>query len=187
MPPIGPVKRRSADRREWERITQRRCSVLPVEEDGFAGTVTLLQIDGISEPFVGPRSGLRLADTGFAWLTHFPRGAHHVVTTMFDDTGQVIQWYIDICREHGVDEGGVPWFDDLYLDLVLYPDGRVVVLDEDELDAALTAGAITQEEHALAWREARHLLKEIERKALDPDQLLARSMAHRERLLRRSD
>lgn len=70
---------------------------------------------------------------------------------MFDAAGRVIQWYIDMSREHGVDDGGgMPWFDDLSLDLVLYPNGRVVVLEEDEPDEALAAGAITQEVHALA-------------------------------------
>jgi predicted RNA-binding protein associated with RNAse of E/G family len=154
-----------------------------VAEDGFTGYVALLQIDAMSEPFVGPRSGLRLADAGFAWMTHFPHGAHHTVTTMYDAAGQVIQWYIDICRAHGVDEADVPWFDDLYLDIVVYPDGRVVVLDEDELDAALVAGAITQEDHDLAWHEARQLLDRIERNTLGPAELARRSAAHRTRLL----
>jgi predicted RNA-binding protein associated with RNAse of E/G family len=99
---------------------------------------------------------LRLADAGFAWMTHFPHGAHHTVTTMYDAAGQVIQWYIDICRAHGVDEAGMPRFDHLYLDIVVYPDGRVVVLDEDELDAALVAGGqILHELRVLCHRRAR--------------------------------
>lgn len=138
----------------------------------------------MSEPLVGPRSGLRLADNGFAWMTHFPRGAHHTVTTMYDDAGAVLQWYIDICRAHGVDETGMPWFDDLYLDIIVYPDGGVVVLDEDELDAALAAGAVTEAEHALAWREARHLLAALDQQTLGPAVLARRSAAHRDLLLR---
>lgn len=29
---------------------------------------------------------------------------HHSVTTMFDDKGQIVQWYIDICLANGVSE-----------------------------------------------------------------------------------
>lgn len=155
-----------------------------VDEADFAGHATLLLIDAVSVPLVGPRSGLRLADAGFAWMAYFPDGAHHTVTTMFDAAGEVIQWYVDICREHGLDETGVPWFDDLYLDLVVYPDGRVVLLDADELDDALAHCAITQAEHDLAWREARRLLAAIEAGQFGPSQLAPRSAAHRALLLR---
>jgi predicted RNA-binding protein associated with RNAse of E/G family len=183
VPGIHPVQRRPADRGQWTQITQRRFVATRVDGEDFAGHVGLLLIDAISEPLVGPRSGLLLADVGFAWMTQLADGAFHTVTTMYDAPGNVIQWYIDICRAHSVDDAGMPWFDDLYLDISIYPNGRVVLLGEDELDAALAAGHITSEEHALAWREARTILAAPEQKTLDPDVLARRSAAHRELLL----
>lgn len=41
---------------------------------------------------------------------------------------------------------GAPYFDDLYLDLVVYPDGTVIVDDMDELEEALLEKGITQEQ-----------------------------------------
>jgi predicted RNA-binding protein associated with RNAse of E/G family len=182
--PIHPVKRRTADRRDWARIARRRFAVARVDEAGFAGSVTLLVMDVVTEPFVGAHSGICFADSGYAWLTHFPDGAHHAVTTMFDAAGRLLQWYVDVCREHGLGPDGVPWWDDLYLDVVLRPTGEVLLLDEDELELALAHELVTPAEYALAWGEARRLLAAADG-ALNPAGLAARSVAHRELLLRR--
>lgn len=177
-PPIHRVKRRTADRRDWALIARHRYAAVRVDEAGFAGHVTLLCIDAVTEPFPEQRSGLRLADAGFAWMTHFPDGAHHAVTTMFDAAGGVIQWYVDICRAHGLGADGVPWWDDLYLDIVVYPAGETLLLDDDELELALAHGYVTRAEYDLAWGEARRLLAGTEG-ALSPARLAGRSTAHR--------
>jgi hypothetical protein len=63
-PAIHPVRRRTADRRGWAPATRRRFAAERVDEPGFGGLVALLLIDAVTAPFVGPRSGLRLADAG---------------------------------------------------------------------------------------------------------------------------
>lgn len=52
--------------------------------------------------------------------------------------------------EQGMDVDGIPYFDDLYLDLVVYPDGTIKVDDMDELEEALLMKDITQEQYNLA-------------------------------------
>src|SRR5438105_3068810 len=101
---IHPVQRRPADRGGWAQITQRRFVATRVDDAEFVGHVGLLYIEAMAEPLVGSRSGLRLADVGFTWMTQLADGAQHTVTTMYDAAGNVIQWYIDICRAHGVDD-----------------------------------------------------------------------------------
>ena len=143
----------------------------------FTGYRTLLLMDAVSEPFwaqVGSEP-CRVADSGFAWLQHFPDGARHSLTTMFDADGQVVQWYIDICARHGVDDHGVPWYDDLYLDIVVSPAGGRWLLDADELDAALEAGLVSPADYDFAHAEARRLLDALER---DEWPLLQLSVRH---------
>ena len=77
---------------------------------------------------------------------------------MFDDKGQVVQWYIDICKTQGLTDQQVPWFDDLYLDVVVLPSGEVFLLDEDELEEAFGDGAVTSKDAALARKTAGRLL-----------------------------
>src|SRR4051794_9419827 len=130
------MKRRRSDRSEWRRIVERRFHVAYLDTPEFTGYLTLLVMKKVSAPFwvrVGD-STCCVADTGFAWLQHFPAGSHHTLTTMFDAGGNVVQWYVDICAQHGVDDRGIPWFDDLYLDIVMSPSGAIQLLDVEELD-----------------------------------------------------
>ncbi|GEM_PF-137659 len=176
------TKRRRADRLKWQRIIARRFAVTRLETTAFTGAVTLLLLDEFGEPFYAQvdEQPCCVAATGYSWLQHFPTRYQYTVTTMFDPDGNVVQWYIDICRQHGVDAEGIPWFEDLYLDVVASPAGTVRLLDADELEDALRAGIVSPHEYAAAWREARRLLAAIEQRSFP---LLALSMLHRALLL----
>lgn len=75
-----------------------------------------------------------------------------------------------------MDERGVPWYDDLYLDIVVTPAGEVALLDDDESDQVLRDGCISRRDHEAAWAEARLLMDMIARGAMP---LLTLSSAHR--------
>ena len=49
-----------------------------------------------------------------------------------------------------IDIQNIPYEDDLYLDLVVYPDGTMIEEDMDELQDALSKGDITQQQYDLA-------------------------------------
>lgn len=160
-----PVKRRFADRRDWRRVLARRFSVHDVQSPEFTGVLTLLTIERVTEPLTMPLpSGpLTVAAPGYLWLQTFAPGAHHTVTTMFDAIGRPIQSYIDIIRGWERSPDGIPYWDDLYLDLVVTPQSSPILLDEPELEAAERAGIIGPEERIRAWQEVetvRGLLRE---------------------------
>ena len=76
--------------------------------------------------------------------------------------------YADVCAATGLGEDGLPWLDDLYLDVraTLNADwtpGVPEIIDADELDAALYSGEIAPEQHALAWATARDLAGQMAR------------------------
>ena len=177
------MKRKFADRSDWQRILQRRFGVQYVETEAFVGYVSLLCLDEVREPLwlELPDRRVCIVDNGFTWLQQFPTGVHHLVTSIFDAEGRVIEWYIDICKQHGVTAEGIPWYDDLYLDLGVFPSGQINILDEDELDDALQQGIISQADHDLAWRETKRLLQEIEQGTFN---VLTLGTQHREALLR---
>ena len=77
-----------------------------------------------------------------------------------DANGDVVQWYFDICLENGV-EDGVPWMDDLYLDVVVLPSGEIFQLDEDELEHAYKSGVLSKMEYDLAWNENREIMTQL--------------------------
>jgi predicted RNA-binding protein associated with RNAse of E/G family len=97
----------------------------------------------------------------------------------FDAQGELVQWYIDIVGGMGIDERGIPWYYDLYLDIVISPEGETLLLDVDELDEALQRKEVNQDEYNFAWREADTLLTALEE---DMFPLLWLSEMHREYL-----
>jgi len=92
----------------------------------------------------------------------------------FDHKGEIVQWYIDICYQTGFDQ--VPWLDDLYLDLIVFPSGKIIQKDCDELDEALNQGVINKVLYNQAWDEANRLLNLIQK---DTFPLLHHSAKHK--------
>ena len=150
------VKRKRGDRRDWTRVVNPDYR----QAHHHSGLITAPRIPAVREPLVVTCCGERtcIADAGYLWLTHYPPGARHVVTTQFDDHRRPVQWYVDIVDSFGLGEDRRPWFDDLYLDVVASPAGRAELLDADELDDALAPGRVTRAQYELAWREARDVM-----------------------------
>ncbi|HEU5438104.1 MAG TPA: DUF402 domain-containing protein [Ktedonobacterales bacterium] len=179
------MKRKRANRDWWPRLVASRFVVTRLDTADFSGMAALLALDALSEPLVVTACGetLTVADSGYTWLHHFPADEpHYTLTTMFDVSGALVQGYVDICAHHGLDPDGVPYHDDLYLDIAVTAEGEAEILDAADLDAALRAGSISAGDHTLAWREAERVLAAIRTRHFP---LLALAPAHRKLLLPR--
>ena len=73
--------------------------------------------------------------------------------------GTFTRWYCDIIEESGTGEELI--FSDLLIDVVIFPDGTVRVVDLDEAADALEQGFITADMLANALRSANKLLTYI--------------------------
>ncbi len=98
-----------------------------------------------------------VCDKGRKWLSILPQNDWYCITAMMDEKETVLLWYIDMIANQGVDVDGIPYFDDLYLDLVVYPNGTIIVDDMDELEDALSKKDITQEQFNLAVETSQRL------------------------------
>lgn len=176
------IKRRQANRTTWPRILERRFVAKAINEPEYNGYVTLLCMDKVSEPLWIEQKEQQfcIVDNGYSWLQQFPTGTRYTVTSSFDEHGRIVQWYVDICLEHGIDKMGIPWWDDLFLDVIILPNGDCQIVDGDELDAALQSGAIDEAQHRLAWAEATKVTRLIEQNNFP---LLALSLHQRAALL----
>jgi uncharacterized protein len=157
------VKRLIANRPDWKRILQKRfyCSYLNTPK--FTGYATLLCLDKVRDPLLAKSSDMPvcIVNDNYSWLQHFPQDEHFTLTTMFDEQGKVVQWYIDICLRHGVTENNIPWLDDLFLDVVIFPSGETKLLDFVELSSALATNELSKREYDLAVQESERLLSAI--------------------------
>ena len=132
-----------------------------IDEDYFNGYVCHIKIKNVKKPFIVNNgiSEICIKNENYEWLEIYPDNANYVITIMFDDRNNLIEWYFDIARIIGINNG-IPFEDDLYLDMVIMPDGQKTVLDEDELLRAYDEGEITQADVDMAYK----MLKILETK-----------------------
>lgn len=83
------------------------------------------------------------------------------VSKVFDNAGQMVYWYCDIIETHYDEKENTYTFNDLLIDVVVYPDGQVEVLDMDEFADALEQGILSVGTIAHAMRATDDLLHTI--------------------------
>ncbi len=134
-----------------------------LEAAGAAVWLSLTEVTEVSHPQILHFNGndLTICDKGRKRFSILPSSDHYCITATLRKDGSVVLWYIDIIAAQDVDNSGIPYFDDLYLDLIVTPDGFVWVDDWDELDAAYQNGEITQELYDLAITACEKLHAEL--------------------------
>lgn len=162
------LKRKYGNRSEWKRILVRKYAQAFLDTKEFTGYITLLHTIKVAEPlFVRyEEKNICIVDDGYMWLQQFPLEKKHSVTTMFDNSGNIVQWYIDVCYRNGVDKD-IPYLDDLYLDIILLPSGEVIHKDAEELEEAFLNGIIDKSLYDSAWDEVNILTKLINNKSFE--------------------
>ncbi|MFK7691913.1 DUF402 domain-containing protein [Paenibacillus sp. HJGM_3] len=161
--------RKYADRADWMRILERRFHVYAKHSIGFSGHIALLEMIRVKGPLhvTYDQSPICIVDNGYKWLQHFPEHASYVLTSVYNDKAELVQSYIDICKQHGITDQGVPWYDDLYLDVVMLPTGEVFLLDKEELEEAYQQGIVSEEDYKHAWFTAKLVLEECRNGSFD--------------------
>jgi hypothetical protein len=80
------------------------------------------------------------------------------VSKFYDHDGNLISWYCDIIAHTYDKETDTYVFTDLLVDVIVYPDGSVRVVDLDELADAARDGLLTPDQMQLALRRTDKLL-----------------------------
>jgi predicted RNA-binding protein associated with RNAse of E/G family len=157
------MKRKFADRPNWKRVLSRKMVMDKFDNEHFKGDAVLIYIEKVREPLyveIGGKNQCVVGD-GYSWLTLFPQNQSYVITAMFNHKNEIVQWYIDICRDIGFTDKGIPWYDDLYLDIIISSDYHISLIDEDDLALALKQNIIKQVDFEFAYEEANKLLKQL--------------------------
>lgn len=146
------MKRSRLSYDEWKCIKSKKLKGKQVSTNFFKGYIGILEIEEVSEKQIWKFNGedIIVCDNGLKWLSILPQNDFYCITAMMNANNDILLWYIDMIAEQGIDTESVPYFDDLYLDLVVYPDGTIIVDDMDELENALSVKDITQEQFNLA-------------------------------------
>ena len=135
--------------------------IIRIDEDTLKGYAGYIIIHEVNRPFiVGEKDNeICLADNGYSEINFLPDKENWKLCAMYDNNGNIIEWYFDITRKNSIDEEGNPYCDDLYLDIVLMPDGKTIIYDEDELQEALSNGSVSQSEYNMAYQVKNELIE----------------------------
>lgn len=157
------LKKRFADdiskNDDIENIEQK---IKKVNNNEFKGDIYLNHFIKIKKPYLLP-NGICIRDNGYKWLEFYDYNSKIKLTAIYNQNNEIVEWYFDIARSIGK-ENGIPFEDDLYLDVVLRGNGETVLLDEDELKEAYERMEMTKEEYDEAYKIAYDLISKIKGK-----------------------
>lgn len=156
-------------RSDWHRILKRDYTCRMHELDGMREMESVLTIREITAPLRVHHGAeqVTIVEKGYRWVQIAREGAFVWLTAMFDDAGRLLQMYFDVTAGNCFDAPDNPTFRDMYLDVVVTAAGKIIVLDQDELDEALAKGAITPDEHDHAEAVCRGLCAWLEAHCLE--------------------
>lgn len=143
-----------------------------VKDESLNSYITLKEVKELTEPHIIPVNGewITKLDKGYTILEYSPIDELYNVREHINDKKEILEYYFDIIlqreirKEDGLD---IPFYNDLYLDVIVYEKAAtksepfILLDDRDELKAALKEEKIDQEEYDLAYKVANALMKEI--------------------------
>ena len=134
-----------------------------MDNELFNGWVSINYLtDGETRYWEYEKSGkIPVSAKGMTWLTLIPDDRKRCIGAYITPDRRVSVWYVDVIEETGMDEDGVVYYIDKYLDVILTPQGDVVVMDRDELDAAYESGELSSFQYEEALKEGELILKEL--------------------------
>ena len=89
------------------------------------------------------------------------------VSKFYRQDNSLLYWYIDIVEFTFDEAAETLTFTDLLADVIIYPDGKMKVVDLDELAEALDRNLITKEQMTTCLRSLNHLLTIVYRDKFD--------------------
>lgn len=146
------MKRRFANAVEGDYFQEK------IENVDFKGYVSYIKIKNVKEPLIvnNGKNKICIKDENYEWFEVYPDNGKYAITIIFDNNDNLIEWYFDISKNIGL-ENGIPYEDDLYLDMIITPIGEKIIIDENELLEALKNGDITQEDVDSAYQTLDYL------------------------------
>lgn len=147
---------------QWGIEAKKRYFHREFSNDDFTGVIALLYFDNVREARIWkyPDQMITVCDKGMKWLQFIPSNENYAVKAMISKDNVINLWYIDVIAGYGYTDDNVIYINDLYIDIILRPDGDYITDDtNDELNEALAENIITKEMHAMALNTKEKLLK----------------------------
>ena len=106
------------------------------------------------------KEGHKLISNGYYMVEIMPSNENYTMRVYLDNNMTPLEYYFDIIADKGIDENNVPYYDDLYLDVVISKTG-LELYDMNELNEAHEEGIVNDKLYETAINTANILMDEI--------------------------
>ncbi|CAM3008938.1 hypothetical protein CD039_00885 [Staphylococcus argensis] len=157
------MKVKYIDKRHWRRIIDRDYTEVRVNNNKFKGIIGLVEMHKVRDPLEVSvvNRNIIVADDGYQWLQILPDKKRYSITVMMDDKGNPLEYYFDINIKNITQRGHARTLD-LFLDVLVLPNGEYELVDEDDLLRALNDAEITNKQYHEAYVIAHQLMIKID-------------------------
>lgn len=134
---------------------------------------TVKEIKAIDEnfPVIVKYPQLKKIDKDFKMLEYTPIDKNYNVRAYVNDKDEIFEYYLDVTDGMELREG-VPYYNDLFLDIIYYKDKEIMrkstkseqelrIIDHADLKSALDNGIISKQQYNKAYNVANQLIQEI--------------------------
>ncbi|CDZ98940.1 hypothetical protein BN1048_00059 [Jeotgalicoccus saudimassiliensis] len=158
------MKTKYLDKKKWRRLVRSKYDEIIITINGERFLAGMIHMHKVREPLSVPVVGedTLVVANNFKWMQLLPEKRNYSITVMYDERWQEIQYYFDINYSHTL-ELGKARRQDLYLDVLVLPDGRYELVDEEDIKRAFKKGVINAKEKEFAYQTARELMDEIDK------------------------
>ena len=148
-----------------------KMDITIVELKELDAYLTLKEFREVTESYSNYINGelVKKIDNGYTLMEYTPLHENYNVRAYIDDKENILEYYFDI-TDGNIIEDGVPYYDDLYLDVIYFLEiatksSTYISLDDiNDLKDALQKREIDQEKYDFAFEVADKLMKELKNK-----------------------
>ena len=156
-------------KKQVREVTDMDITIKKLEEKNTY--ITLKELKAVEQPYSVYINGERVKklDKDFTIIEYTPLDKKYNVRIHVNDKKEILEYYFDIIAENKIKDG-IPFYNDLYLDVVYFQPAAtkegtyIQLVDCNELEEALKENIIDKEQFDMAYIEAEKLMKELKEK-----------------------
>ena len=156
-------------KKQVREVTDMDITIKKLEEKNTY--ITLKEVKAVEHPYSVYINGERVKklDKDFTIIEYTPLDKKYNVRIHVNDKKEILEYYFDIIAENKIKDG-IPFYNDLYLDVVYFQPAAtkegtyIQLVDCNELEEALKENIIDKEQFDMAYIEAEKLMKELKEK-----------------------
>ena len=154
-------------KKQVKEVTNLNVSIKKLED--LNAYLTIKEVKDLEQPYFIYINGelVKKMDKNYKIIEYTPLDESYNVRAHVNDKNEILEYYFDITYGKNKIIDGIPYYNDLFLDVVYYQEAAtksstyIHLSDRNDLEEALEEGVIDKEQYDYAYQITDKLLKEL--------------------------